>query len=42
MGYVAADAAAPGTALVADVRGTPCRAASSTLPFVPHRYVRGA
>lgn len=41
MGYVAADQAAEGTALQAEVRGKlmPCRVAS--LPFVKHNYFRG-
>jgi aminomethyltransferase len=42
MGYVSGGSDAPGTALVADERGTdvPCRVVE--LPFVPHRYFRGA
>ena len=40
MGYVAADAAAPGTGLVLLVRGKPLPARVAALPFVPHRYHR--
>ena len=39
MGYVAADVA-PGTELVADVRGSDVAVTVVTLPHVPHRYVR--
>ena len=42
MGYVAGEAAAPGTTLVADERGTPVPCRVVELPFVPHRYFRGA
>ncbi|MBM3950823.1 MAG: glycine cleavage system aminomethyltransferase GcvT [Rhodospirillales bacterium] len=38
MGYVAADAARPGTGLDAIVRGKPLPARVVSLPFVPHRY----
>ncbi|MBM3733616.1 MAG: glycine cleavage system aminomethyltransferase GcvT [Acidimicrobiia bacterium] len=38
MGYVAADAARPGTRLDAIVRGKPLPARVVSLPFVPHRY----
>lgn len=41
MGIVAADAAAPGTRLFADVRGTRVPVDVSPLPFVPHRYLKG-
>jgi aminomethyltransferase len=40
MGYVAADFAAPGTALTLMVRGKPLPARVVAMPFVPHRYVR--
>jgi aminomethyltransferase len=40
MGYVAAEAAAPGTGLVLLVRGKPLPARVAALPFVPHRYHR--
>ena len=42
MGYVAVEAAEPGTSLVADERGTPVPCRVVELPFVPHRYFRGA
>jgi aminomethyltransferase len=41
MGYVAAGAAAVGTAVRLLVRGTPRPARIVPLPFVPHRYYRG-
>jgi aminomethyltransferase len=41
MGYVAAAAAASGTALQLLVRGKPLAARVVPLPFVPHRYYRG-
>jgi aminomethyltransferase len=41
MGYVAAAASAPGTALQLVVRGKPLAARIVPLPFVPHRYYRG-
>lgn len=41
MGYVAAELAAPGTVLVADVRGSDVPVTVTALPFVPSRYVRG-
>jgi glycine cleavage system T protein (aminomethyltransferase) len=41
MGYVAAAASAPGTALQLMVRGKPLAARVVPLPFVPHRYYRG-
>jgi aminomethyltransferase len=41
MGYVAAAAAALGTALTLLVRGTPRPARVVPMPFVPHRYHRG-
>jgi aminomethyltransferase len=41
MGYVAAAAAAPGTALQLLVRGKPLAARVVPLSFVPHRYYRG-
>jgi aminomethyltransferase len=40
MGYVAAAAAAAGTALGLDVRGRVLPAHVAPLPFVPHRYHR--
>jgi aminomethyltransferase len=40
MGYVAREAAAPGTALHLTVRGKPLPATVAPLPFVPHRYRR--
>jgi aminomethyltransferase len=40
MGYVAANAAAPGTEIVLLVRGKPLPARVAELPFVPHRYHR--
>ncbi len=40
MGYVGAGHHAPGTGLVADVRGTDVPVVVSPLPFVPHRYHR--
>lgn len=40
MGYVASDAAKPGTKVQLMVRGKPLPAEIVTLPFVPHRYVR--
>jgi aminomethyltransferase len=40
MGYVAADASAPGTEIVLLVRGKPLPARVAELPFVPHRYHR--
>ena len=42
MGYVVGEAAAPGTTVVADERGTPVPCRVVELPFVPHRYFRGA
>jgi aminomethyltransferase len=42
MGYVASDAAAPGTALTLVVRGKDLAARVASLPFVPHRYFRKA
>ncbi len=42
MGYVASDAAKPGTKVQLLVRGKPLPAEIVTLPFVPHRYVRKA
>ena len=41
MGYVEAASAAPGTKLQLVVRGTPRPAQVVTMPFAPHRYVRG-
>ena len=41
MGYVAKDYAAPGTPLTLSVRGKELAAKIVTMPFVPHRYVRG-
>ncbi|HVB89723.1 MAG TPA: glycine cleavage system aminomethyltransferase GcvT [Beijerinckiaceae bacterium] len=38
MGYVAAEHAAPGEALIVRVRGTELPATVTPLPFVPHRY----
>jgi aminomethyltransferase len=38
MGYVPADATAPGTRLFADVRGRRLAITVVTLPFVPARY----
>jgi len=40
MGYVRADLADTGTALVADVRGREVTCTVADLPFTPHRYVR--
>ena len=40
MGYVDAAYAKAGTPLVLIVRGTPLPAEVTTLPFVPHRYVK--
>jgi aminomethyltransferase len=40
MGYVAAEAAAPGTAVTLVVRGRELPAAIATMPFAPHRYRR--
>ncbi len=40
MGYVAAEHAALGTALVAEVRGKRIAITVAAMPFVPHRYVR--
>jgi aminomethyltransferase len=42
MGYVPPTLAAPGTPLKVVVRGKPQGAQVATLPFVPHRYRRGA
>jgi aminomethyltransferase len=41
MGYVAARHAAPGTKVQLVVRGRPMPAEVVTLPFAPHRYIRG-
>ncbi|MBB5517879.1 glycine cleavage system aminomethyltransferase GcvT [Amphiplicatus metriothermophilus] len=41
MGYVAADFAAPGTALNLIVRGKALAARVVAMPFAPHRYFRG-
>jgi aminomethyltransferase len=41
MGYVRADLSAPGTRIVADVRGRPLPVIVSTLPFIPHSYRKG-
>jgi aminomethyltransferase len=41
MGYVDAALAAPGSALMLDIRGTPRPAHVVPLPFVPNRYHRG-
>jgi aminomethyltransferase len=40
MGYVAREAAAPGTALNLTVRGKPLPARIAAMPFTPHRYKR--
>lgn len=40
LGYVAASAATPGTALQLEVRGKALPARVESLPFVPHRYQR--
>jgi aminomethyltransferase len=40
MGYVATGDSAPGTRLVADVRGSDVQVTVVDLPFVAHRYVR--
>jgi aminomethyltransferase len=40
MGYVAAEHAAPGTPVQLLVRGKPIAAVVTSLPFVPHRYLR--
>jgi aminomethyltransferase len=42
MGYVAPSAAEIGTELQLTLRGKPLRAIVAALPFVPHRYKRGA
>jgi aminomethyltransferase len=42
MGYVDPGLAVDGTALVADVRGKDVACTVAPLPFVPHRYQRGA
>ncbi len=42
MGYVSAEHATPGTRLQLVVRGKPMPAEVATLPFVSHRYFRGA
>ena len=42
MGYVARDFAAPGTAVTLIVRDKELPATVAPLPFVPHRYHRGA
>ncbi|MGI9170049.1 MAG: glycine cleavage T C-terminal barrel domain-containing protein, partial [Caulobacteraceae bacterium] len=42
MGYVPPALAAPGARLQVLVRGKPAAAEVATLPFVPHRYRRGA
>ncbi len=42
MGYVAPEHAAIGTVLTADVRGNDVTCVVAPLPFVPHRYQRGA
>src|SRR5690606_33922084 len=41
MGYVAAELAAPGTPLLAEVRGNSIALHVETLPFIPHRYRKG-
>jgi aminomethyltransferase len=41
MGYVRADLAAPGTRIIADVRGRPVPMIVSPLPFTPHNYRKG-
>ena len=41
MGYVDGAWAAPGTTLVAIVRGKPVPMVVTTMPFVPARYYRG-
>ena len=40
MGYVAAAQSAPGTSLEAEVRGRHVPVTVTSLPFIPHRYVR--
>jgi aminomethyltransferase len=40
MGYVAGEAATPGTRVALVVRGRPLAAAVAPMPFVPHRYYR--
>jgi len=42
MGYVAATAAAPGTALNIELRGRSVAATVAALPFVPHNYKRAS
>ncbi|MEL6982453.1 MAG: glycine cleavage T C-terminal barrel domain-containing protein, partial [Actinomycetota bacterium] len=42
MAYVTPELATEGTALVADVRGKDAAVTVAPLPFVPHRYQRGA
>ncbi|MEX0406879.1 glycine cleavage system aminomethyltransferase GcvT [Aquibium sp. LZ166] len=41
MGYVRADLAAPGTQLIAEIRGNRVGLSVAPLPFTPHRYRRG-
>ena len=41
MGYVAVPLAQPGTKLFAEVRGTRIPVEVASLPFTPHRYVKG-
>jgi aminomethyltransferase len=41
MGYVAWEAAQPGTELHLVVRGKPLPAKVAAMPFAPHRYKRG-
>ena len=41
MGYVSAELASEGTALLAVVRGKPLPCRVATLPFVKHNYFRG-
>ncbi|MBJ7501908.1 MAG: glycine cleavage system aminomethyltransferase GcvT [Sphingopyxis sp.] len=40
MGYVPRDHAIPGTAIAAEVRGKLVHCTVTTMPFIPHRYVR--
>jgi len=42
MGYVTTEMATDGTELIADVRGKDVACTVAPLPFVPHRFKRGA
>jgi aminomethyltransferase len=41
MGWLDAALAAPGTEVLAEVRGKPVPMTVSSMPFAPHRYHRG-